>query len=317
MKNGPEALTRFLLPVDVPLPLSFERPARLLGGMFSILGDRMEKITILHVMAGRYLGSHMANVDVRTRHVVASELFKKLKQHHVSRDIAPQMEEAKRCLEKTGVTIPVEVMIEDGDPIQRISAVAGQGYSTIIMERRGLSAIRGAIVGSVTSSLLHRNIKATVYLVAQTREKYECPLSCCLIPVDGSTHSRAALREAVILLRECPAEMKEVALVHVVDVARYGEELETGGIPGEAGARIVEEARRTLVDGGVPGEIISRVVRYGDPADIIGAEIKQRDSCLVFMGRRGRHALQELFMGSVTHKIIHRFPDHVVALVSA
>lgn len=314
MTTHPQPLTRFLLPVDVPM--SFERSAWLMGTMTAALGDRIEKIAVLHVMAGRYLSSHMANVDVRTRHVIASEQFQMLKKQHVSRDIAPKMEEAKKILEKTGITAPIELLIEDGDPIRRITDIAARGYSTVIMERRGLSAIREVIVGSVTSGLLHRDIHATVYLVGQTRGKNECPASCCLIPVDGSSHSREALREASILISHCTEVIKQVALVHVINLARYGEEIELADAQAESADRIMTEANRMLVEGGVPAEAITQVIRYGDPADIIEEEIRQKASCMVFMGRRGRNALGELFMGSVSRKIIHRFPDHFVALVS-
>lgn len=314
MTMHPQPLTRFLIPVDVPM--SFERSAWLMGTMSAALGDRIEKIALLHVMAGRYLSSHMANVDVRTRHVLASELFRKLKKQHVSQDIAPKMEEAKKILEKTGITAPIELLIKDGDPIQRITDIAAHGYSTIIMERRGLSAIREVIVGSVTSGLLHRDIHATVYLVGQTRERNECPASSCLIPLDGSNHSREALREAAILISSFTAMIKEVVLVHVHDLAFYGEEIESGNIPVESVDQIMAEANRILEEGGVPAEFITQVVRYGDPANIIEEEIRKKSSCMVFMGRRGRNALGELFMGSVSRKIIHRFPDHFVALVS-
>lgn len=314
MTMYPQPLTRFLLPVDVPL--SFERSVCLMGAMADALEKRIEKVSLLHVMEGRYLSSHMANVDVRTKHVLASELFQKLKKQHVSQDIAPKMEEAKNILKKAGVTAPIDVMIEDGDPIQRISAIAEQGYSTIIMERRGLSSIREVIVGSVTSGLLHRDIHATVYLVGQTEGKYGCPASSCLIAVDGSSHSNQALREAAILVSNCTALIKEVVLVHVLDLARFGEEIDNGSVPVESGDQIMENASRLLTEGGVSKEIISQVVRYGDPADIIEEEIRQKPSCMIFMGRRGLNALGELFMGSVSRKIIHRFPNHFVALVS-
>jgi nucleotide-binding universal stress UspA family protein len=35
------------------------------------------------------------------------------------------------------------------------------------------------------------------------------------------------------------------------------------------------------------------------------------------MGRRGRNAVSEIFMGSVSRKIVHHCPDHFVALVTA
>lgn len=314
MTTFPQPLTRFLLPMDIPS--SFARTSWLMGTMTAALGERIEKISILHVLAGRYLSSHMANVDVRTRHVVNSELFRKLKEQHISNDIAPKLEEVRALLGEAGVTAPVDILIEDGEPVQRISEVAGQGYSTIIMERRGLSPIKGIMVGSVAAGLLYRGIRTTVYLVGQTKKGKACPASCCLIPVDGSVHADEAVREAAILASHCREVVKEVVLVHVLNLARYGQE-EQAAVGVAAGEEIVESACRILREGGVAADIISWVVRYGDPGDVISEEIDKRAACMVFMGRRGRNMLGELFMGSVSRKIIHRYPDNFVALVSA
>ena len=105
-------------------------------------------------------------------------------------------------------------------------------------------------------------------------------------------------------------------LVHVLDLARFGEEIDNGSVSVESGNEIMENACRLLTEGGVSKEIISQAVRYGDPADIIEEEVRQNLSGMIFMGRRGLNALGELFMGSVSRKIIHRFPNHFVALVS-
>ncbi len=295
------------------IPSSFERMAWLMGTLTAALGDRIEKISILHVMAGRYLSSHMANVDVRTRHVVNSDVFRRLKEQHISGNLAPRLDEVKTRLGQVGVVVPVDILVEDGDPVQRISDIAGQGYSTIIMERRGLSPFKGIMVGSVAAGLLYRGIRPTVYLVGQTKQGKVCPASCCLIPVDGSAHSREAVRETAILASHCTEVVKEVVLVHVLDLARYEEESRNGIAPAE---EIMEESCRILREGGVAEGVISQVVRYGDPGDIISEEIDKRSSCMIFMGRRGRNMLGELFMGSVSRKIIHRYPDNFVALVS-
>ncbi|MFZ5758537.1 MAG: universal stress protein [Thermodesulfobacteriota bacterium] len=312
MTTIPQPLTRFLLPLDIPP--SCERMAWLMGTLTAALGARIENITLLHVMAGRYLSSHMENVDVRTRHVVNSELFRKLKEQHVASDIAPRLDEVKNLLVQTGVRTPVAVRIEDGDPVERISAIAAEGYSTIVMERRGLSHLQGIIVGSVAAGLLHRGLTASVYLTGKCGQGTVCPAACCLIPVDGSRHSMEAVREAGLLASHCTAVVREVVLVHVVDLARYAEENGGAVVPAE---EVVEEAVAALRQAGVAEEIVTRVVRAGNPGDVISEEIDRRPCCMIIMGRRGRNMMSGLFMGSVSRKIIHRHPDNVVALVSA
>ena len=311
MTTYPQPLTRFLLPMDIPS--SYERAAWFMGTLTTALEDRIEKISILHVMAGRYLSSHMENVDVRTRHIVNSDVFRKLKEQHIHGNLAPKLDEVKDFLGQSGVRPPVDIIIEDGDPVQRISEIAGQGYSTIVMERRGLSPIHRIMVGSVAAGLLCRRLRATVYLVGQPKKNKVCPASCCLIPVDGSVHSLEAVKEAAILASHCSEVVKKLILVHVLDLARFAEESGIGVTPADD---VLSESWQVLRDSGVPEEVISRVVRSGDPGEVISEEIDKRPSCMIFMGRRGRNRLGELFMGSVSRKIIHRYPDNFVALVS-
>lgn len=312
MKN--KVLSNFLLPIDGPE--TFARTAWLMGMIDAGLGSRIEKVSLLHVMAGKFLSTHMANIDVRTEFVLESELFKRLKKQHIREQIEPKMQEAEQDLRKAGVRAPIDVLIEDGEPVQRIAEISG-GYSTIIMERRGLSPIKEVLVGSVTAGLLHRDIHASVYLVGRIEGIVECPAGRCLIPVDGSIHSQAAVAEAAVLLGGCAAVVKEVTLVHVLDAARLAEEFDQGAVPSKSGDTYLAEARKLLVDGGVPDNIITEVARFGEPARIIEEEINKRTACMVFMGRRGRNAVREIFMGSVSRRIVQRCPDHFVALVTA
>jgi len=313
MNMKSKLLSSFLLPAEGPATLA--RTAWLMGMIDSALGRRIEKVSLLHVMAGQYLSTHMANVDVRTEFVLESDLFKSLKNQHIQQQIAPKMAEAEQLLRKEGVKAPIDIRIEDGDPIGRI-AEAAKEYSTIIMERRGLSPIKEVLVGSVTAGLLHRNIQASVYLAGRTEGRTEFPASRCVIAVDGSSHARAALAEAAVLLG-CTAKVKEVTLVHVLEAARYSEEIDKGKIPARTSDMQLSEARKLLTDGGVPADIIAEVARFGDPAEVLEEEINKRPDCMVFMGRRGRNAVSEIFMGSVSRKIVHHCPDHFVALITA
>jgi nucleotide-binding universal stress UspA family protein len=315
MNMKSKILSSFLLPIDGPE--TFARTAWLMGMIDAGLGSRIEKVSLLHVMAGKYLSTHMANIDVRTEFVLESELFKRLKKQHIQQQIEPKMKEAEELLRKAGVKAPVDIRIEDGDPVQRIVEVAGSGYSTIIMERRGLSPLKEVLVGSVTAGLLHRDIHASVYLVGKIEGRTECPAGRCIIAVDGSIHANAAVAEAAVLLGGCSAVVKEVTLVHVLDAARFGEEVKQGKVPAASSDMFLSDAKKLLLDNGVPENIISEVARFGDPAGVIEEEIRKRPSCMVFMGRRGRNALSEIFMGSVSRKIVHHCPDHFVALITA
>ena len=308
-----KVLSNFLLPLDSPE--TFSRTAWLMGMIDAGLGSHIEKVSLLHVMAGKYLSTHMANVDVRTEFILESDLFKRLKKQHIDEQIEPKMKEAEDMLRKAGVRAPIDTRIEDGDPVGRISEVAAD-YSTIVMERRGLTPLREALVGSVTAGLLHRDIQASVYLVGKTEGRTECPAGRCLIAVDGSSHSRAAVSEAGVLLAGCNAVVKEVTLVHVLEAARYSEEVDQGKVPARMSDMLLTEARDRLIEAGVEAQIINEVARFGDPAEVLEEEIAKKPNCMIFMGRRGRNAMSEIFMGSVSRKIVHHCPEHFVTLVT-
>ncbi|MCJ7600705.1 MAG: hypothetical protein MUO63_04280, partial [Desulfobulbaceae bacterium] len=89
MNMKSKVLSSFLLPIDGPE--TFARTAWLMGMIDVGLGSRIEKVSLLHVMAGKYLSTHMANVDIRTEFVLESELFKRLKNQHIQQQIEPKM----------------------------------------------------------------------------------------------------------------------------------------------------------------------------------------------------------------------------------
>jgi hypothetical protein len=56
--NQVERLTKFLLPIDRDAAL--DAIAGTTGAIVSMLGKRVKNITLLHVMAGKYLKNHIA-----------------------------------------------------------------------------------------------------------------------------------------------------------------------------------------------------------------------------------------------------------------
>jgi len=307
-------LTKFLLPVD--MDESFRRPAALAGNMTSVLGDRVEQVTFLHVMGGRYLSEHMKNIDVRTGFVLETDLFKRLRQQYIEKEIRPLLEEAQETLTSCGCKAPLDLEVRDGKPVNEIIRFSTEGgYSTIIIERRGLSSLHRALFGSVSAGLLHSNVAATIYLVGPEVAAKHVPVRRCLLALDGSVPSEAAAREAAILLGGCGEGLETVILLHVIGAARYAEQV-TGQCPVDKDVQSVFElSKRGLLERGIPESIIQEDVRCGgNPADLIVEEVKKAECDMVFMGRRGRSALEELFMGSVSQGVINKTSKPTIAL---
>ncbi len=315
MSSQKKALTSFLLPLDNLE--SFQGTAALMGSMAKVLGDRVEKVTLLHVMEGSYIAKHMENIDIRVEHVLSSDLIQKLRREHIEKNIQPDMDKAAALLKDMGVTRSVNIVIEDGNPADVIADMANQeGYSTVVMQRRGVSKMQEMFMGSVTSRLLHRDLSATVYLTGSSDESRDCNTADILIALDGSEHSKAALEEAAVLLGRC-TELKKVVLVSVADAASYTSVLESGQTPEEQSLSLLDDAASMLESSGVPGDSIIKVARYGkDAASAIEEEVKARKIDTVFMGRRGISAIAELFIGSVSQKVIDHCPEQTIVLVT-
>ncbi len=309
-------LTSFLLPFDSQE--SFQGTAALVGSMAKVLGDRMVKGTLLHVMQGSYIANHMGNIDVRVEHVLSSELIRRLRQEHIGKTVQPEMEKAAALLKEAGVSIPVDTVVKDGKPADVIADMVADGdYSTLVMQRRGLSKIEGMFTGSVTSRILHRNLRATVYLTGNSPASLDWNTANILIAIDESDHSMAALEEAGTLLGKC-AGTRQAVLVSVADVASYASMMKSGRTPEEQSLSLLDKAASRLESDGVPADRIVKVARYGkDVASVIEEEAKDRGIDTVFMGRRGISTIAEFFIGSVSQKVVDRCHEQTVALVTA
>ncbi|OCC16147.1 Universal stress protein [Dissulfuribacter thermophilus] len=307
---------KFLLPVDVKKP-SY-RVAGLVGCLAANLGQRLDSITILTVMAGSYLTSHIKNIDIRADRLLNSDLIKDLRKQHIEKEVLPILHEIKEKLVSAGASSPIDEKIEDGDPVERITQVAKEGgYTQIFLERRGVSTAQEIFLGSVSAGLLHKDIGCSIYLIGKKMaEQGTCSVKKCLIPLDGSVHSDKALKEASSMLSCCLDGIEMIHLFNVISLAHYPENIESGLLPEKEAEEILNNGKDILVKAGIPESLITTSYEYGVPAKNILQKAESEDVDLIFMGRRGRGAIQEFFMGSVSHELIHKCSNPTVALVS-
>jgi nucleotide-binding universal stress UspA family protein/CBS domain-containing protein len=310
-----EPLTSFLLPVDGSE--SSKRAVRFGGCLASALSDRVKTITLLRVLTGGYLKRRLDNMaKVRVKgEIIETHLFETYREEHISQNIMPMLEETEKELKKFGVKASIDHRIVDGAPSEQILQVAEEGgYSTIIMGRRGVSTAREILLGSVTASLLHKAIHQSVYVIGAKSEILKadvCPIPRILIALDGSANSFAAAREASIMVKYYGSAVAEVVLLHVVNLASYTKRDYTRKSPDE----IINQAQKIFVNSGMNESRISSITEYGSPGEVILNTIEEKQSNLVIMGRRGRSAFQELFMGSISRQVVQRCGDATVGII--
>ena len=125
-----------------------------------------------------------------------------------------------------------------------------------------------------------------------------------LLAVDGSEHALRATKEAVklaSLIKDCVIEM-----VLVVDYSQTKSE-----ILHSQGKEELELARRKRL---LPMEELLKAnslsyrinILHGEPAPTIVEYANKQKFDLVVLGSRGLNALQEMVLGSVSHKVVKR-----------
>ncbi len=316
MTKKPEPLTRFLLPIDGKG--TFKEACRLAGALASILGNRVSEITLLHVMAGRYLSSHMTNIDVRAGFLLESETFRRLREDFINREITPVMNEAKEVVARFKPKAPIDMEIVDGKPADKIlEFVREYGYSTVVMQRRCMDPVKGSFIGSVTSGILYGHSSCSVYIPGtEFPVEGAVRIENILIPVDGSAGSMAAVREAGVFMTFAKNAMAR--LLTVMDVADIAEAAEGDSwpTPAEAADGVLKNARLELEQMGIASERIDEKAVAGEPPELIASYSEESDADIIFLGRTIRSAITDILVGSVGRAVLGRCAKKTIAVVS-
>ncbi len=128
-----------------------------------------------------------------------------------------------------------------------------------------------------------------------------------VIAVDWSDQAFNAVQVACRLFTP-----DELTLIHAVDTRPFESPVTAPPIAKEA----AEQLRQALVDAGekllqqtaglVPSTVKStrRLYQIGNPADVVLETIRSAHADLVALGTRGRGRMAEMFLGSVSHRIV-------------
>lgn len=150
-----------------------------------------------------------------------------------------------------------------------------------------------------------------------------------LIAVDGSTHSLNAAR---YVAQTCNPSSLKVNLMHVMPTApetfwdlekdaHFQEKIQTQYTEWkknteEKAQRFLNDARNVLIEEGVTESEVGIILRereVGIARDIIAESVRDYDAVVV--GRRGLSKLADLFLGSVSYKIVEVMKDTSVWVV--
>ncbi|MBO8127875.1 MAG: universal stress protein [Peptococcaceae bacterium] len=142
-----------------------------------------------------------------------------------------------------------------------------------------------------------------------------------LVPTDGSEYSMRAAKYAaqlaelnpdikvtVFTVDSVPRRFVERHLYWVAaDKGKQGKNIED--MFAEERNRILEQTEAIFKEKGIEVKCDHSA---GNPAEEICEYARTHDIQLIIMGTRGMSGLQEIFMGSVSHKVLHLSPCPVI-----
>ncbi|WP_268544485.1 universal stress protein [Candidatus Nitrosotenuis cloacae] len=124
-----------------------------------------------------------------------------------------------------------------------------------------------------------------------------------LVPLDGSKNSIRGLDNAINLARQARATITGIyvlprAPIRTYRVIQYPEKELL-----KDAEKNMEYAKKHAAQRGI---MFERKIAFGDPGHTITEFAKSRKFDLIVIGARGRSALKEIFLGSVSHYVVHK-----------
>jgi nucleotide-binding universal stress UspA family protein len=230
------------------------------------------------------------------------------------------MDSARRLLLNAGVdTAAITVKIQNRKTgfARDIIREAQNGYDALITRRRGMTGMRGIVLGSVATKLIEKLSFLPLILAGK-----KPPGNKILLAFDGSEGSRSAVE----FVGKTTAGFEfEVKLIHVIrgkensqaEIRRlYSPAQYYESIQKKMTAKLAAAEKR-LVDLGLKPNKISTELIGGaaSRAAAIVAAAKQQNYGTIILGRRGHSRVLDFIIGRVTNKVIHLARDRTVWVV--
>lgn len=222
------------------------------------------------------------------------------------RSAAEVLEQASGILRQSGVRFDAEERLDD-IVTAIVSRAQALGCDAIVVGRRGLGALRSALLGSVSTEVIRRS-SLPVIVVSPTSDDSAAVAPRCLVAVDGSESARRAAAFASRL--PAAAGAGELHVLHVaqpftVAGTIFGpRESVVERLSGRHAQEALEGVRDLLDPARAP--FVEHVVSSDD---IVGAIVKaaQDHACsIVAMGTRGLGPLSGRLLGSVAQGVLER-----------
>ena len=219
------------------------------------------------------------------------------------------MSKAKQVLLSAGFSdTSVEIKLHQRkEGIARdILSEAGQGYESLVIGRRGVSRVRGIVLGSVAAKLLQKNISIPLLMVGRNARPGKI-----LIALDGSSSSMKAVDYAGEMFGEAGYDIRLTNVVRDEESDRIAE-------AEKRIAAVFNDATARLINSGISlNQINSQIITGArSRAEAIIKEADQGGYGTIVVGKRGLSEARDFFMGSVSFKVVQLARGRAVLVVS-
>lgn len=231
------------------------------------------------------------------------------------------MAQAKDMLMRAGFpegSIAVKVQKRKKGVARDILHEAENGYSALVIGRKGFGTYKEIIVGSVANKLADRASFLPVLMIGQIP-----PDENILIAFDASD---GAMRAVDFVGKTLGGFEYKVHLLHVIrgmedaagGPARFFMPKKIHEAAEDKMTNAFAEAKQRLVDAGFsPNMITTKIVKGAQSrAGTIIDEARQKDYGTIVIGRRGHSKVRDFFMGRVSNKIIQTIRNRAVWVIT-
>jgi nucleotide-binding universal stress UspA family protein len=278
---------------------------------------RRMRIVLFHVFSKVPDGFWDLETDPRSTSTVREVRAWEIEQ---KRSINQFMEIASQFLIKTGFpsnSIEVKIQNRKKGFARDIIHEARNGYYAVVTRRRGMTGLRGIVLGSVATKLVEKLSFLPLILVGK-----RAPGKKILLGFDGSEGSQHAVDfvgstmggfglKAKLIYVIRGKENDDPKIQRLYSPAKYTD------ITRKQMTTDLALAGERLVDLGFKPHQVSTELISGasSRARAIVTEAQQNEYGTIVLGRRGHSRVRDFFIGRVTNKVIHLARDRTVWIV--
>jgi len=307
-----QSTPKLLVPVD-----GSERSMNTVKYIAKLEPLRRMQVVLFHVFSKVPEGFWDLGTDPRSSSTVSEVRAWEIQQ---KKNIKQYMEIARQHLLKSGFPAKsMEVKIQNRKKgfARDIIREAQNGYYAVVTRRRGMTGLRGIVLGSVAVKLVEKLSFIPLLLVGRKPSG-----SKIMLAFDGSEGSRRAVD---FLGQTLGGFNFRVKLLYVMR-GKENRRPENRRLfsPAEYAQKTLKEmtveleaaAKKLVGLGFQPHQISTELVSgAASRAAAIVAEAKKQDYGTIVMGRRGHSRVRDFFIGRVTNKVIHLARDRTVWII--